>query len=117
MIRMNLPKSPLTLYALALGFTSLLSAASGKPNILFLFTDDMRSDCIAALGHPVVKTPNIDTLVNRGFAFTNAFCLGSDQGAVCTPSRNMLLSGRAYFRWKDHNPKLAPADGPNLPVA
>jgi arylsulfatase A-like enzyme len=29
----------------------------------------------------------------------------------------MLLSGRAYFRWKDRNPKLAPADGPNLPVA
>ena len=88
---------------------------AAKPNILFLFTDDMRADCIGALGHPVVKTPHIDTLVRRGFAFEIAFCLGADQGAVCTPSRNMLLSGRAYFRWKGQ--RLAPADGPNLPVA
>lgn len=94
---------------------SFLHAEAKQPNILFLFTDDMRADCIGALGHPVVKTPNIDTLVKRGFTFTNAFCLGSDQGAVCTPSRNMLLSGRAFFRWKGQ--KLAPADGPNLPVA
>lgn len=96
---------------------SLLPAESKQPNILFLFTDDMRADCIGALGHPAVKTPNLDTLVKRGFTFTNAFCLGADQGAVCTPSRNMLLSGRAFFRWKDQKPRLAPAEGPNLPVA
>lgn len=92
-----------------------LAAAPAKPNILFLFTDDMRADCIGALGHPAVKTPNIDTLVQRGMTFDNAFCLGANTGAVCTPSRNMLLSGRTYFRWKGQN--LAPADGPNLPVA
>jgi arylsulfatase A-like enzyme len=96
---------------------SLVHAGVKAPNILFLFTDDQRGDCVGALGHPVVKTPNLDTLVQRGFSFSNAFVLGSDQGAVCTPSRNMLLSGRAYFRWKDKIPKLAPAEGPNLPVA
>ncbi|RBP45903.1 arylsulfatase A-like enzyme [Roseimicrobium gellanilyticum] len=95
--------------------TSAQAAGPAKPNILFLFTDDMRADCIGALGHPVVKTPNIDTLVKRGMTFDNAFCLGANIGAVCTPSRNMLLSGRTYFRWKGQN--LAPADGPNLPVA
>jgi arylsulfatase A-like enzyme len=94
----------------------LLSAESKHPNILFLFTDDMRADCIGALGHPVVKTPHLDTLVQRGFTFRNAFCLGSDQPAVCTPSRNMLLSGRAFFRWNKGRNELAPADGPNLPV-
>ncbi len=91
------------------------SAADKKPNILFLFTDDMRADCIGALGHPVVKTPHMDSLVKRGMTFDNAFCLGANIGAVCTPSRNMLLSGRTYFRWKGQN--LAPADGSNLPVA
>src|SRR5436190_22998141 len=68
-----------------------------RPNVVFLFADDMRTDSIGALGNPVVKTPNLDRLVNRGFAFTNAYCLGGNSPAVCTPSRNMLLSGNAYF--------------------
>jgi arylsulfatase A-like enzyme len=106
---------PILLLALVPG--SALHADTKRPNILFLFTDDQRADCVGALGNPVIKTPNIDTLVQRGFAFTNNFVLGSDQGAVCTPSRNMLMSGRAYFRWKDKTPRLAPAEGPNLPVA
>src|SRR5262245_38047892 len=85
-----------------------------RPNVLFLFTDDQRADAIGALGHPVLKTPHMDALVKNGFLFKNAYCLGSNLPAVCTPSRNMLLSGRAYFRYKG---PLAPADGPNWPKA
>ncbi len=100
--------------------------AEPKPNVLFLFADDMRADSIAALGNPAVRTPNLDSLVNRGFVFRNAYCLGGNSGAVCTPSRNMLLSGRAYFRWKDYLPPgepaqrrglLAPGDPPNFPTS
>src|SRR5215208_5439658 len=72
-----------------------------RPNVIFLFADDMRADSIAALGNPVVRTPSLDALVGRGFTMTNAYCMGGNVGAVCTPSRNMLLSGNAYFRWKD----------------
>jgi arylsulfatase A-like enzyme len=97
-----------------------------KPNVLFLFADDMRADSIGALGNPDVKTPTLDGLVKRGFSMTNAYCLGGNSPAVCTPSRNMLLSGNAYFRWKDHVspmfPKgqkglLSPGDGPNFPLS
>lgn len=97
-----------------------------KPNVLFLFADDMRADSIGALGNPDVKTPNLDLLARRGFIFRNAYCLGGNVGAVCTPSRNMLLSGKTYFRWKDHlapgaNPNqrglLAPGEGPNFPLS
>jgi arylsulfatase A-like enzyme len=97
--------------------------AATKPNVLFLFADDMRADSIAALGNPVVKTPTLDTLVQRGFAMRNAYCLGGNSGAVCTPSRNMLLSGNAFFRWRDFQPPqgakgmLSPGDGPNWPLA
>ncbi|MEK6257130.1 MAG: sulfatase-like hydrolase/transferase [Planctomycetota bacterium] len=99
--------------------------AARKPNVLFLFADDMRADSIAALGNPTVKTPNLDTLVRRGFTMRNAYCLGGNSGAVCTPSRNMLLSGNAYFRWKDFEPPnapkqkglLSPGDGPNFPLS
>ena len=99
--------------------------AKPRPNVLFLFADDMRADSIAALGNSTVKTPNLDTLVKRGFAMRNAYCLGGNSAAVCTPSRNMLLSGNAFFRWKDfappNNPKqkgaISPGDGPNFPLS
>ena len=84
-----------------------------RPNVLFLLTDDQRADTIGALGNPHIRTPHLDTLANRGYAFTNAYCLGADIGAVCTPSRNMLLSGNAYFRFG----RQAPPDGPNLPTS
>jgi arylsulfatase A-like enzyme len=93
---------------------------------LFLFADDMRADSIGALGNPAVKTPNLDTLVRRGFSFRNAYCLGGNSAAVCLPSRNMLLSGNSYFRWRDYLAPAAPerqrglyspADGPNFPLS
>ena len=101
--------------------------AGAPPNVLFLFADDMRADSIGALGNPVVQTPNLDALVRRGRSFSNAYCLGGNSPAVCTPSRNMLLSGKAYFRWQDHQspmtgkraPKglLCPGEGVNFPVS
>jgi arylsulfatase A-like enzyme len=74
------------------------SQTSGRgPNILFLFTDDQRFSAIGALGIEDVKTPNIDRLVRGGTAFTHAHIMGSDGGAVCMPSRAMVLSGRDLF--------------------
>lgn len=121
---------PFGLYALAFlslliargaseGHEAPLSTAASevqtkRPNVLFLFVDDQRAEAIGALGHPVVKTPHLDKLVQSGFVFHNAYCLGSNSPAVCTPSRNMLLSGRAYFRWKGLQ---APGDPPNFPLA
>ena len=72
-----------------------------RPNVVFLFADDMRADSIGVLGNPVARTPTLDALVGRGFTLTNAYCLGGNVPAICSPSRNMLLSGNAYFRWKD----------------
>lgn len=102
------------------------TATAARPNVLFLFADDMRADSIGALGNPAVKTPNLDALVRRGVVLDNAYNLGGNVPAVCTPSRNMLLSGKAYFRWREHlapgeNPQrkglLAPADAPNFPLS
>jgi len=90
------------------------STQSGRPNVLFLFTDDQRPDGVGALGNPILKTPAMDSLAREGFVFRNAYCFGSNSPAVCRPSRNMLLSGRSYFRWSG---RYAPADQPNIPVA
>ncbi|MGB9626882.1 MAG: sulfatase-like hydrolase/transferase, partial [Phycisphaerae bacterium] len=81
--------------------------------MLFLLTDDQRADAIGAMGNPAIKTPVMDSLARRGLAFRNAYVLGSNVPAVCTPSRNMIMSGRAYFRWQG---LYASPDQPNFPV-
>jgi len=71
---------------------------STKPNILFFFADDQRADTINALGNKTIITPNIDKLVKEGTAFERAYIMGGSQGAVCVPSRAMMLSGKSLFR-------------------
>ncbi len=104
----------LTLLVIALALLSTSQVAEAKPNVIFLFADDQRADCIGALGNPTIKTPNLDQLVKSGMVFRNAYCLGANVPAVCTPSRNMLLSGRAFFRWQ--GPQAQP-DMPNFPTS
>jgi arylsulfatase A-like enzyme len=68
-----------------------------KPNIVFLFSDDQRHDTIAALGNKAIQTPNLDRLVQQGTTCRRAYCMGALQGAVCVPSRAMVMSGRTLF--------------------
>ena len=68
-----------------------------KPNILFIFTDDQRFDTISALGNQEIDTPNLDHLVAKGTTFTHAHIMGGTSGAVCMPSRAMMLTGRTLF--------------------
>ncbi len=83
--------------AIALATCEAVSAQTAShPNVLFILTDDHRADAIAAYGNAHIDTPNIDTLVRRGFNFRRNYCMGSPHGAVCIPSRAMLLTGRAY---------------------
>ncbi len=74
-----------------------MSEATGRPNILFLFTDDQRFDAVAAAGNPEVITPNIDRLIARGTSFTHCTIMGSTVPAVCCPSRAMLNTGRNLY--------------------
>jgi len=68
------------------------------PNILHIHADDHRSDGLHGLGNPLLITPNLDALVERGITFTHCYTMGSMIGAVCTPSRTMLLTGRSWQR-------------------
>jgi arylsulfatase A-like enzyme len=88
--------------------TALLTATSahaGHPNILFLLSDDQRFDTIHALGNDDIRTPNLDRLVRDGFTFTHAFCMGSNQPAVCVASRAMMMTGRGLFHTAATIPK------------
>ena len=73
-------------------------APSDRPNILFLFADDQRADTIGAWGNERIDTPNLDRLADEGFSFRRNYTFGSNSGAVCVPSRAMVLTGRSWMR-------------------
>ncbi len=68
-------------------------AASDRPNILYIMSDDHAAHAISAYGSrlaEVAPTPNIDRLAHEGVMFTNAFCTNS----ICSPSRACVLTGQ-----------------------
>ena len=60
-----------------------------KRNILFITADQWRGDCLSAFGHPCVKTPCFDQLIEDGIAFRNHYTVC----APCGPARASLLTG------------------------
>ncbi len=68
-----------------------------KPNIVFIYADDQTFSALGSLGHPIVKTPNLDRLAEQGTIFSNAYNQGGWHGAICVASRAMVNTGR--FLW------------------
>ena len=62
-------------------------------NVLFITADQWRGDTLGAVGHPCVKTPNLDRLAADGVLFSRHYA----QGAPCAPSRASLLTGLYMF--------------------
>lgn len=58
-------------------------------NVLFITVDQWRGDCLSVAGHPVVRTPTLDALADRGVRFANHWSVT----APCGPSRASLLTG------------------------
>ncbi len=65
------------------------AARRGRPNIVFVFSDDHAAHAISAYGSRVNETPHIDSLARDGVLFANAFC----GNAICGPSRATVLTG------------------------
>ena len=62
--------------------------AASRVNVLLVCVDDLKP-AIGCYGDALAKTPNIDRLAARGVRFERAYC----NQAVCSPSRNALLTG------------------------
>ncbi len=75
--------------------------AQNRPNILFLFADDQRADALGCSGNTYIHTPNIDKLAESGVRFSNGYVMGGHHGAICAPSRAMLMSGKSLFHAYD----------------
>jgi arylsulfatase A-like enzyme len=66
-----------------------------QPNFLFVLVDDQSPfDLKIYDAKSILETPNIDKLAQGGMVFDDARHMGSWSGAVCTPSRHMIMSGR-----------------------
>jgi arylsulfatase A-like enzyme len=72
-----------------------------KPNILFVFADDQRADAVGLTQNNYLKTPTIDALAENGVRFDNCYVMGGHHGAICAPSRAMLMSGKSLFNVYD----------------
>lgn len=109
-------KLPLLTAAVLMGTSALSQAqaarqakeqAGKKKNVLFILTDDLQSNAIAAMGRVGVHSPNIDRIIANGTAFTNCYTNGAIGGALSIPSRAMLMTGRGMFE--------TPQDGMVIP--
>ncbi len=66
-----------------------LDAADGRPNVVFIISDDLGSQSLGCYGNTQCRSPNIDALAGRGVRFTRTYT----QYPVCGPSRAALMSG------------------------
>jgi arylsulfatase A len=71
------------------GIFSLNITAQPRPHIFILLADDLGYGDLGYTGHPIIKTPHIDTLAAHARQLT--FYAG---GAICSPSRVALMTGR-----------------------
>lgn len=86
---------------------SPVNAAESRPNILFILTDDQSPETLRCYGNEVCDTPNINRLAAEGIMLHDAHHMGAWSGAVCTPSRTMIMTGRTVW-------KIPGAKGPGL---
>lgn len=72
------------------GAVSCLSMPdTGRPNLLFLMTDEQHHRSLSITGNPYISTPNMDRIGREGVLFTNATCVTP----YCSPSRATMITG------------------------
>ena len=91
-------------WGLLLNYEAPVEAGESKPNILWIITDDQRSDSLACYnrattGHAeselgYVESPNLDKLAAEGVLFTQAYC----NSPACAPSRSSMHTGKYPHR-------------------
>jgi len=96
----------------SLGLLPVLSqaneAAEKKPNVVFIYADDIGYGDLSWNGARTIKTPNVDLLAKQGVRFTNMH----SSAATCTPSRYALLTGE--YAWRRQGTGIATGDAGSI---
>ena len=69
--------------------------ANDKPNVIFIFADDLGYGDLGCYGHPYAQTPALDKLAREGTRYTQAYVTG----VTCCPSRTGAMTGRHPARF------------------
>jgi arylsulfatase A-like enzyme len=80
---------------------SLAQKPNAKPNVVFIYADDIGYGDLSCNGAKTIKTPNVDKLAGQGVRFTNMH----SAAATCTPSRYALLTGE--YAWRKEGTGIA----------
>jgi len=72
------------------GLAGTETTVSKRPNFLLLMTDQQRGDCLGIDGHPVLLTPNMDSIAGAGVRFSRCYATCP----TCIAARRSLLSGQ-----------------------
>jgi len=82
----------LYLFAFVIVVSQVAAAAAeaGKPNIVYIMSDELAYYELSCMGNPLLRTPNIDRLAAEGVRFTQALAGCS----VCAPTRCTLMTGK-----------------------
>lgn len=70
----------------------------GRPNVIFIFADDLGWGDLNCYGNRNIKTPNLDRMARSGILFTNFYVANP----VCSPSRTAIMTGQYPSRHKIH---------------
>ncbi len=86
-----------------------VAAPAQRPNILFIFTDDLAWQAIHAYGESraLLDTPNLDRIAREGMRFNRCLVTNS----ICGPSRAVILTGKYSHRNGFYNNSNSRFDG------
>ena len=71
-----------------------MSETDGRPNLLYILSDQHSPFVSGCYGDPIVQTPHLDALAAQGVVFDNAYCTSP----LCVPSRMSLLTGQHPYQ-------------------
>src|SRR5215203_1055813 len=91
--------------ASVLGSVFAAAADTSKPNIVFIISDDHAWTDYGFMGHPQVRTPNLDKLASQSLTFKRGYVPAS----LCCPSLASIITGQY-----PHQHKVTSNDPPGV---
>ncbi|MBI5759135.1 MAG: sulfatase [Planctomycetales bacterium] len=83
-----------TLLAGGLVAETSANETAAKPNVVFIFADDLGVNDLSCYGRKDQQTPRLDKLATQGLRFTSAYCAQP----ICSPSRAAVMTGKTPAR-------------------
>jgi len=78
--------------------SAIAADAKDRPNIIFIYADDLGWGDLGCYGHPILKTPYLDKMAEEGVMLTNFYVANP----VCSPSRTAVMTGQYPARHSVH---------------